>query len=307
MCIRKSKEEIRFVIKVIIGIDDTDNQVSRGTGSIATEMCEMIADRNWGTCGVVTRHQLYLHPDIAYTSHNSAMIFDAEVREEIWDELRETLTTYIHEESAEGSDPGICMGVISQIKETQKLIEFGYSAKRQVRTKDEAYALAKLCGLSLTEEGGTGIGVIGALAGVGLRYEGNDGEVKGSLGGYQKNDVVLVKDLLQEAYITRVCNKALEDIPEHTPIRIHWRVKPMLSKGKPILLVQQDEAGTWSTLSKENIREFSETRTNTAPCKLFDTYVEEEQVEEKQHGESCFNCRYRRWTEQAFTCMKGKR
>ncbi len=293
------------MIKIIIGIDDTDNAYSKGTGSIATEMTEIIESKGWGTCDTVTRHQLYLHPDIAYTSHNSSMIFTANVNPDIYEELKETLTSYLEKESAEGSDPAICIGEISKIKCKEELIEFGYSAKRQVRTKEEAYNLADKCNLYLREVGGEGIGVIGAIAGVALRYEGNDGEVKGGIEQYTKGDLVPVSDFLKEKNITKVCSKDLKEVPKDTVVKVKWKVKPIISEGLPILLVDKDEKGQWTTLNKDGIREFGEVRTSTAPCDEFEKDVVEELIEHIDN--SCFNCRYRRWTDKAFTCMKGRR
>ena len=293
------------MLHVIIGIDDTDNAESRGTGSIATEMCELIEGNQWGTCDWITRHQLFLHPDIAYTSHNSAMIFTAMIQEVCWETLQTMLQQYLERESAEGSDPGICMGIVDEIQEIEALVAFGYSAKRQVRTKAEAYALAKQCGLSLTEHGGAGIGVIGALAGVALRLEGNDGEVKGGLNQYEKGSVVTAAQFLQEPTIFKVCTEYLEEVAPETQITVQWKVKPVLAQGKPILLVGKDAQGAYHTLNKKRIREFGEKRANTAPCSVFAYDVEEELVETQ--ADSCFNCRYRRWSENGFTCMKGRR
>ncbi len=58
-------------------------------------------------------------------------------------------------------------------------MDYGREAKRRVFSKDEAYDLAGELGVHLSEHGGTGIGVIGALAGAGLRLSGDDGRFKG--------------------------------------------------------------------------------------------------------------------------------
>ena len=54
-------------------------------------------------------------------------------------------------------------------------IDFGYRAKQVVLTKSNAYKLAKKLDIHLSEHGGSGQGVIGALAGVALRLTANDG------------------------------------------------------------------------------------------------------------------------------------
>lgn len=51
------------------------------------------------------------------------------------------------------------------------LVDFGRRAKNEVLTKDLAYDLAVKLGVPLSEHGGTGDGVIGAVAGSGLRLQ----------------------------------------------------------------------------------------------------------------------------------------
>ena len=62
------------LMRLLICIDDTDNLDSKGTGAIAEELRDLIAERGWGTCGDITQHQLLLHEDIPYTSHNSSTV-----------------------------------------------------------------------------------------------------------------------------------------------------------------------------------------------------------------------------------------
>ena len=50
--------------RYIIGIDDTDNVGSKGTGAIAGELRNIISEGGYGKCGYITRHQLLIHPDI---------------------------------------------------------------------------------------------------------------------------------------------------------------------------------------------------------------------------------------------------
>ncbi len=64
---------------LLICIDDTDDIDSRGTGEIAELLAQGLTEGGLARCGRVTRHQLLIHPDIAYTSHNSSMCFPAEI------------------------------------------------------------------------------------------------------------------------------------------------------------------------------------------------------------------------------------
>lgn len=58
-------------MQMLVSIDDTDNLESRGTGEIASLLAKLLEEREWGKAQVITRHQLLVHPDIPYTSHNS--------------------------------------------------------------------------------------------------------------------------------------------------------------------------------------------------------------------------------------------
>ncbi len=57
---------------IYVGLDDTDNKTSRGTGYLARMVAASLSDRFkvWG----VTRHQLLVDPRVPYTSHNSCNV-----------------------------------------------------------------------------------------------------------------------------------------------------------------------------------------------------------------------------------------
>ena len=155
-------------MKLIISMDDTDNLETQGTGWLMEDACREMAAMEWGHFSMISRHQLLVHPDIPFTSHNSAMVFEAEtaVGQENFIAF---LSQYLTRHSAPGSDPGLC--IVPQLRPDaqEAFISYGRRAKQEVLTKDEAYALAKDIGAHLSEHGGTGGGVIGALAGIGLR------------------------------------------------------------------------------------------------------------------------------------------
>ncbi len=157
---------------VYLGIDDTDTPESRGTGLLARKIAAKLA----GSCRIagVTRHQLYVHDDIPYTSQNSCAVIHIEETEN--GSLREILGAareMILADFVEGSDPGICIASGDQV--AGHLLSFGMRAKSAVVTEDEARHLARDTGITLEGLGGTNGGIIGALAGVGLAASRNDG------------------------------------------------------------------------------------------------------------------------------------
>jgi tRNA(Ile2) C34 agmatinyltransferase TiaS len=53
-----------------VGLDDTDNLESRGTGHLARQIAGALAE-DWSVLGV-THHQLLVDPCVPYTKNNSA-------------------------------------------------------------------------------------------------------------------------------------------------------------------------------------------------------------------------------------------
>ncbi len=291
-------------MKILLCIDDTDNLESKGTGSIATEIKEIIEHNKWGTCGFITRHQLLLHKDVPYTSHNSSMCFDAEIKKEHYMDIVQASAEYLKNESAEGSDPGICIVIIDKINEKEKLINYGIRAKRQIIKKEEAYKLAKELNIYLEEKGGDGQGVIGALAGAGLRLGKNDGELKGGVSKLQRGEYYKVSEMLKYKQIDQVCTADMDILNNNEIVKIGWKAKPVLSNGKFIVIVKKNEEKEWITLNKSEIRTFGDEKIYKIICENFSPDVEEEKV--SGEAKTCLNCKYRRWTEKSFICMIDK-
>ena len=155
---------------LLIGIDDTDNQSSRGTGWLARRLSQECAKRDMRPLGV-TRHQFLVHPAIPYTSHNSGACVALDWQDGL--ESAEFAFDFVARQSADGSDPGVCLATASDVPDY--VVEFAHLATKQVVTMDEAYALAQRASIALRGLGGTCQGVIGALGAVGLRASGNDG------------------------------------------------------------------------------------------------------------------------------------
>lgn len=302
-------------MKLLICIDDTDNLESRGTGSIAFEMTEIIEAEGWGSCGLISRHQLILHKDVRYTSHNSSMCFDAVVDVRHYSAMQAKLSRYIEDESAEDSDPGLCIAEVDRLLLPEnkavrdKLTDFAYKAKTEVLTKLDAYTLAEEAGLFLCEYGGTGDGVIGALAGAGLRLHGYDGEVKGGIAHLGAGLTFTVARLREEALISEVCTTDMKPLGRDELVLISWKAKPVLYAGRPVLLVipvTEDRADSccWQTMQKNEMRSFGDDRAVKKACEHFKPDVPEELVNEDR--KTCFNCVYRRWTEESFECTIKK-
>src|SRR3990172_12397611 len=163
---------------VVIGPDDTDTAASIGTGGLGRMLAERLVEAGYRLAGV-TRHQHLLHPDIPYTSHNSSCAIALTSLDAVGQpanalvSLKKLCEQFLVQHWHEGADPGLCAAAVEQI--TQAAVVFARRTQREVLTKSDAERVARDGGILLSEHGGTGQGIIGALAAAALRSGGNDG------------------------------------------------------------------------------------------------------------------------------------
>ncbi len=245
-------------MEVIVSIDDTDNLESKGTGELAQEIANYIESNNWGKSFSVTRHQLFVHEDIPYTSHNSSMCFKSNIDNKYLNKLIDFAATFLKKESAEGSDPGLCIAVTDEIVSRKRLIDFGLRAKKIVLHKKEAYKLATDLNIHLSEHGGTGQGVIGALAGVGLRLTGNDGRFKGRHNIKISNGLISVEDICKYEKIDIVKSIEGDILNGDELIILGEKIKTVLLNHEAVLLVykKNNEDEKWHTCTRQQLRSY---------------------------------------------------
>lgn len=241
---------------LLISIDDTDNHDSPGTGELAAEIADRIRARGWGQTGIVTRHQLFVHPDIPYTSHNSAMCFSAALNGDYRADLIEMAGAYLASTSAPGSDPGLCVVDVDRLSDPAALIEFGLRAKCEVLSMLTARSLAEVLDVHLSEHGGSGDGVIGALAGAGLRLSGRDGRMRGTLAIDPALDRLPLHVLQAMAEVDEIRPEGGARLAAETPVALGRKVKTVWLDGCSVLLLKQDEAGGWRTCSNQELKTY---------------------------------------------------
>jgi len=243
---------------ILVSIDDTDGPGTPGTGELLESITEKIREKGLGRPTFITRHQLLVHPDIPYTSHNSAMSIELEAAGPE-NEIYGLMVSEVCLSMAAGSDPGICIisrDTISR-ENAAKITEFGKRAQREILTKDMAYALAEETGVILSEHGGTGIGVIGAIAGVGLRLSGSDGRVKGKFRLETENSLTTIANLYECGKIDSITAIRGEKITNSDIVFISGDIKTVYLEGKRILpiMIHNRENAKWRTLTKSEIKE----------------------------------------------------
>lgn len=246
-------------MRILISIDDTDDAESKGTGEIAEVIARALVGAGLATTGRVTRHQLLIHPDIAYTSHNSSMCFEADIAENALDDVIALSAQTLAAESVEAADPGLAVVVPERLQDPTRLMDFGRRAKEHVLVKDDAYSLARELGAHLSEHGGTGIGVIGALAGAGLKMTGNDGRFKGK---FRLNaDAQRVADVAHIKHQDVDEVRTLENgvLGDEERVIVGENCKLILRDGMAILMVRPSEPGAaapWTVVDRKALRSF---------------------------------------------------
>ncbi len=170
------------------------------------------------------------------------------------------LASQLARESAAGSDPGLCVVDADRLGDPAPLVAFGRKAKQSVVAMEEAYGLAKSLGVHLSEHGGSGQGIIGALAGAGLRLSGNDGRLKGHLSIEAVNGRAAVGKICAHPEVDEVRSLDGRHPEEAELVLLGEKVKTVLLDGKSVLLVVPaegtDSGVAWQTCSKQQLRNY---------------------------------------------------
>ncbi len=128
---------------IYVGIDDTDTLESRGTGRLARNIASEIAVK-YPVFGV-TRHQLFVHPQIPFTSHNSSAVIHVQAPPLAIEEIFVTTKQLMLADFIEGSDPGLAVSSTEQI--VPAVVAFGQDAKSMIVTQQRALSVAGNCGI----------------------------------------------------------------------------------------------------------------------------------------------------------------
>jgi hypothetical protein len=247
-------------MRYLLAIDDTDQKDWPGTGHLLEKIRKSITENGWGITDSITRHQLFVHPSVPYTSHNSVMCFAGEIsqRKEIGN-IIDLAISYLTRESAPEADPGLCVVFTDEVKYPERLISFGQKAKIKKLSKQDAYQLAEQLSLHLSEHGGTGDGVIGALAGTGLRLSGDDGRFRGSH--FILDQVIKYKvDVLCHNWkIDQVCTENGEPLSGEEYVFLEGKIKTVLKNNQSVLLVkkyQEQHQAIWKNLNHSEVKSY---------------------------------------------------
>lgn len=239
-------------MRILLGIDDTDNLESRGTGHRIRQLADWLAENKLANPLGITRHQLLVDERIPYTSHNSSACLALEIEKEelVWEAARE----FLLRESAIGSDAGLCLAGWNSVSED--VLDWGRKAKLTVLTMPEARETAARSGIRCEGLTGTHGGIIGSLAAIGLHRAGDDGrylwlpglrELKGK---YSAHEICLL------GHVDRVCTLEQVELTPDSVVDVGEWIRPILKNGKATLYVEEKN-NEWNIISKDHIKRLS--------------------------------------------------
>jgi len=247
-------------MRLLIGIDDTDNKESRGTGYNSRQLAAAIEAENLGKIRGITRHQLFVHPDIPYTSQNSSACL--EISSNNYNEIKDFCRNFMLHIGAIGSDVGLC--IVGKERVSEEIIKWGVNAKSIVLKMDDAIEKAHRNEIYLEGLMGTRDGIIGALAAVGLRAGGNDGRFiwlnsKKNLRDIE-HGIHTVEDLISQAGIDTIQTIEKDVVNANEKVYLNNWARPVLRNNNSVLLIEKtinNNNYDWKCATKEFVKRIS--------------------------------------------------
>jgi len=160
----------------------------------------------------------------------------------------------LERKSALGAEPGIAAAFEKDILNVQELINFGKSAKEIFLSTEQAFETAHEQNVFLKELKSGARGIIGALAGIGLRLSGNDGKIRGKFELKESN--LSVAELLGLNFIEAVADENLKPLSPGERVNLIGALKPVFLDFKATLLVKKEASGGFRNLSVKELRGF---------------------------------------------------
>ena len=223
---------------IYIGLDDTDNLESRGTGHLAREVASVLTN-DFEVLGI-TRHQLSRDERVPCTKNNSSACIHLSLpgKNINLSDLAEKVKKIMLADFQPGSDPGLCLG----IDIPDEIGAFGRQAQQDLVSQTAARELAAKNNIFLEGLGGTQDGVIGALCAVGLAAGGNDGRYI-QLGTIRQLSGIQPLQILLESGIQRVC--LLDQTVLAEGLFQTDKLRPSRRGYQPVLFVEERDGIYW--------------------------------------------------------------
>jgi hypothetical protein len=141
------------MIRLVIGVDDTDMPGTPGTNQLARRIADALPPGF--SFDVVLRHQLLFDRRVPYTSHNGCASIGLQAEPGHGAaELLEPLRRLVREFAPPGSDPGLC--ILHRATPFAEILAFANRCQREPVHQADALDLARKHAIHLEPLGGTG-------------------------------------------------------------------------------------------------------------------------------------------------------
>jgi hypothetical protein len=246
-------------MRFLIGLDDTDNPAGSSTGEFAIHLGQRLEELGLGKLESVTRHQLIQSPLVPCTTHNSSICLSFEGDIDRRSELEMACRSFILREYSQGADAGFAMASWAQV--TAEVFTWARLAKTRVLNRMDALQTARAAGIAVAGLTGSGSGVIGALAALGLHFRGEDGRFIWLPNLNTVNGIYKYFELMDLVPFDSIeTTKGKSPRPEEK-INVGDWVRPILRGGRCVLLVEAEHKETtfdWHVLDAKKVRELSD-------------------------------------------------
>jgi hypothetical protein len=247
-------------MRFLIGIDDTDSPENSSTGELSIRLGKRLEEQGLGKFEAVTRHQLLRSPQVPCTSDNGAICLSFEADVNRRSELEMACRSFILREYTRGADTGFALASWNQL--TAEVFTWAKLAKTRLLTRQDALQVARSAKIAIAGIAGSGNGVIGALAAVGLRFRGEDGRFLWLPNLSAMNGVHTYTELMDEIPFDSIETlKGKSPRPEEKIALVAGGITPVLREGRCVLLVEPEHKETsfdWHTLDQKKVFELSD-------------------------------------------------
>lgn len=236
--------------RFVIGIDDTDEADGRGTSKLARDWAASVDAEGFGTVFGVTRHQLWQSPKVEATSHNRALAVAIQSERNVLD-VEDHVVDFVRANAAGSANPGIA--VFSRHTDMPHALAFGRRAQQELLKLADAERYSTESNVSLRGLGGNRMGMIGALAAVGLHTGGKDGLFI-QLGGIRELEGRVTAGQIRERSALQhiVDEDTGEELDRDDMVDTGDWVRPRMTQDEPVLLTRRspDEKKLWLTVDR---------------------------------------------------------
>jgi Predicted DNA-binding protein containing a Zn-ribbon domain len=246
-------------MRFLIGVDDTDNPKTSSTGLLAQRLGLFLQENGLGQLQAVTRHQLLLSAQVPHTSDNSAICITFEADAARRSELEMACRAFILREYSTGADAGFAMTPWAQVG--AEVFTWARTVKNRVVSRQEAMQIARSSQIAIAGLTGSGAGVIGALAAIGLRFKGEDGRFLWLPDLNELSGIYTCSEIMSIAPIDRIESLRGRSPRPDEKVEIGKWIRPILREGRCVLLVEEEKQNQnfdWHLLGMEEVRRISD-------------------------------------------------